>query len=92
MITYTRAASAIASALVLAACAANTQGLKPTTEAASTGAQDAGCMTGLQNTAGGASCLVSGRSYSSVDMGRTGERTVGKALQLLDPSIVSINR
>jgi hypothetical protein len=93
MIKYTRVTSAIASGLVLAACAANTQSVKPTAQAASTGAPDAGCMTekGTRIAAAGASCSVVGRSYSGVDVGRTGVTNAGKALQLLDPSIVSIN-
>jgi hypothetical protein len=93
MIPYTRVTGAIVLALILAACAANTQSMKPTAQSASTGAQNTGCISEKDSgvNGSGADCAVAKRTYSSVDVGRTGVTNAGKALQLLDPSVVSTN-
>lgn len=84
MITHLRAAMAITTALVLAACAANTAAVKPQALAA-----NPACLTQTGNLVAGkaAGCSAFGRSYSNDDIRRTGSMTVGEALPLLDPSI-----
>jgi len=88
MATYLRAASAIATILILAACAANTAGVKPKAAAAAL-AQNPACLsqTGSRIPGNNANCSAIGRSYSSDDISGTGSTTAGEALRLLDPSI-----
>jgi len=88
MTTYVRTTSAIAAALILAACTANTAAVKPNAGAPETVAQNPYCLnqTGSRIAASSADCAF-GRSYSSDDMNRTGATTTGDALRLLDPSI-----
>jgi hypothetical protein len=80
MIAYLRATTAIASALILVACAA-------TPPAAV--AQNPACLTqtGSRIADNKTNCSAVGRSYSSEDIDRTGATTAGEALQLMDPSI-----
>jgi hypothetical protein len=89
MIAYLRATSAIATVLILAACAANTAAVKPKTAAPAVVAQNPACLTqtGSRINGTGANCSGIGRSYSSDDVSRTGATTAGEALRLLDPSI-----
>jgi hypothetical protein len=80
MAAYFRAASAIASLLFLAACAARVVGdAKP----------DPTCLTqtGSRMAVNGSSCSAVGRSYTSEDINRTGATTAAGALRLMDPSI-----
>jgi hypothetical protein len=88
MTTYLRAAGAIATLILCAACAARTADVKPKAPA-STLAQDSGCptQTGSRIAASNANCSVAGRSYSHDDIDRTGATTAVEALRLMDPSI-----
>jgi hypothetical protein len=88
MITHLRVSAAIATALLLAACAATTQNVKPNTTSAAV-AQNPACMTETGSRIPGdrADCKAFGRSYSGDDIDRTGKVNVGDALQVLDPSI-----
>jgi hypothetical protein len=88
MTTYLRVTSAIASVLILAACAATTAAMKPK-DGASALAQNPACLTqtGTRITSNGVNCTAIGRSYFSDDINRTGATTADEALRLLDPSI-----
>ena len=88
MTTYLRVTSAIATVLILGACAANTAGVKPITEASAL-AQNPACLnqTGSRIPVNNTNCSSIGRSYSSDDISRTGATTADEALRLLDPSI-----
>jgi outer membrane cobalamin receptor len=89
MSTYLRATGAIATVLMLAACAAPTTAVKPKAAAPDALAQNPGCLTqtGSRITRSGEKCTANGRSYSSDDIDRTGATTVAEALRTLDPSI-----
>ena len=84
-----RATSAIASLLVLVACATTPSDVKPSATAPSAVAQNSACLTetGSRISDKKANCLAFGRSYSKDDIDRTGSTSAGEALQLLDPSI-----
>jgi hypothetical protein len=87
MATHLRVVSAIATALVLAACA-TTPNVKPNaTSAALT--QNPACVTQTGSHIAGnrADCAAFGRSYSRDDIDRTGKVDLGDALQTLDPTI-----
>jgi hypothetical protein len=88
MTTHSRVAIAIATALLLAACAATTSNVKPSTISAA-GAQNPACLsqTGSRIPGDRGDCLAFGRSYSSDDIDTTGKVNVGDALRVLDPSI-----
>jgi hypothetical protein len=89
MIAYLRTASAIASLLILVACAAATTDVKPKAEAPGAVAQNPACLTqtGSRIADKKANCSAIGRSYSSEDIDRTGSTTAGDALRLMDPSV-----
>lgn len=89
MTTYLRTLTAIASLLVLAACAANTAVVKPKAAAPEAVAQNPGCQseTGSRISGTNANCSAIVRSYTHDDISRTGSTTVGEGLRLLDPSI-----
>ena len=89
MTTYLRTITAITSLLILAACAANTAGVKPNAAAPGAVAHNSACLsqTGSRIAGNDANCTAIGRSYSSDDIDRTGSTTAGEALRLLDPSI-----
>jgi hypothetical protein len=89
MTTYLRVANAIVSVLILAACAANTPGVKQMPAASPLAAQNHSCLTqtGSRLAADNADCSAFGRSYSREDIDRTGSVTAAEALRLLDPSI-----
>jgi hypothetical protein len=89
MITYLRAATAIGSVLVLAACAATTADVKSKGGASGAVAQNPACLsqTGSRINATDSYCSSIGRYYSREDINRTGATTAGEALTLLDPSI-----
>lgn len=87
--TYLRATIAIASLLVLVACAATTSDVKPNATAAGAVAQNPACLTqtGSRIIDKKGDCSAFGRSYSKDDIDRTGSVTAGEALQMMDPSI-----
>lgn len=89
MTTYVRATSAMASVLILAACAATTGDVKPKAGVSGAAAQTPACLsqTGSRIPGNAANCSAFGRSYSNDDISRTGATTAGEALPLLDPSI-----
>ena len=89
MIAYLRVTSAIATVLILAACAATTADVKPKAAAPGAVAQNPACLsqTGSRIAGNNGNCSAIGRSYSSDDINRTGSTTAGEALRLLDPSI-----
>lgn len=89
MTPYLRAASTIATFLVLTACAAPTAGVKPNAAVPGPVADNPACLkytaSRIPDSAGG--CSAVGRSYSSEDIQRTGAVTADEALRLLDPTI-----
>lgn len=89
MTTYLRVTSAIATVLILAACATTTTNVRPKAEASGAVAQNPACLrqTGTRIAGDNTYCSAIGRSYSSDDINRTGSTTAGEALRLLDPSI-----
>jgi hypothetical protein len=89
MTTYLRAASAIISIVILAACAATTPDVKPKAGASAAVAQTPACLTqtGSRIATNNADCSAFGHSYSRDDIDRTGSATAGEALPLMDPSI-----
>jgi len=84
-----RILSAIASLVVLTACAGSNVGAKPDAGTTLVSERNPGCLkdTGSRIPSDGASCSAFGRSYSSDDINRTGSTTASGALRLLDPSI-----
>jgi hypothetical protein len=88
MTTHLRVVSAIAAALVLAACAATAPNVKPNTASAAV-AKNPACLgqTGNRIPGDRADCAAFGRSYSRDDIDRTGRTNLGDALADLDPSI-----
>jgi hypothetical protein len=74
MNTDIRTGFAIASVLILAACAATTPDTRPSVGATPAIAQNR-------------DCTAAGRSYSREDIDRTGATTADEALRLMDPSI-----
>ena len=89
MTTYLRIANTIATVLILAACAANTAGVKPKSGASATVAHNSACpaQTVSRISDYNADCAAFGRSYSREDIDRTGATTADEALRLMDPSI-----
>ncbi|MGC1523847.1 MAG: hypothetical protein WA803_20065 [Steroidobacteraceae bacterium] len=87
MTTHLLIASAVATVLVVAACA-STPNVKPTASAAV--AKNPACLTqtGSRISGDSTNCMAFGRSYSSNDIDTTGKVDVGDALQILDPSII----
>jgi len=89
MTPYLRAACAIATLLVLAACAPTTAGVKPNAAVPGPVADNPACLSHtasrIPDSAGG--CTAVGRSYSSEDIQRTGAVTADEALRLLDPTV-----
>ncbi|MHB8475697.1 MAG: hypothetical protein ACYDBZ_05355 [Steroidobacteraceae bacterium] len=89
MTHFLRAASAIATLSVLAACAATTAGVKPNAAVPGPVADNPACLnhtaSRIPDSTGG--CSASGRSYSSEDIQSTGSPTADEALRLLDPTV-----
>jgi hypothetical protein len=83
-----RMTGAIATVLILAACAATNTDVKPPATTLAK-AQNSACLsqTGSRIPNSSGSCAAFGRSYSSDDINRTGSTTTDGALRLLDPSI-----
>jgi hypothetical protein len=83
-----RMISAIASLVILCACAGSKTTVKPDA-ATSSSIQKTGCLreTGSRISTAGAACSGFGHSYSGDDIDRTGSSTVGGSLRLLDPSL-----
>jgi Mrp family chromosome partitioning ATPase len=88
MKTHLRAASAIATLLILAACAANSD-VKPSVAASAAVVRRADCLTqtGSRITGTGVNCTAFGRSYSGDAIDRTGARTLAEALAQMDSSV-----
>ena len=79
---------AAAAGLVLASSVAIGDDAAPQTQKHSAAAENPTCLTQTgSRIAGKGKCRGTGRSYSSDDLRRTGDATVGGALRLLDPSI-----
>ena len=89
MTNYLRVTSAIATLLILTACAAPTANVKPKAGASGAVAQTPACLneTGSRIAGNNANCAAFGRSYSREDIDRTGATTADEALRLMDPSI-----
>ena len=88
MTIHMRAVSAIAAALVLAACAATNPNVKPNATSAAIAKKPA-CVSesAIRSPSDHADCSAIGRSYSRDDIDRTGKTNIGDALAVLDPSI-----
>ena len=88
MTIHMRAVSAIAAALVLAACAATNPNVKPNATSAAV-AKNPACVSesAIRSPSDHADCSAVGRSYSRDDIDRTGKTNIGDALAVLDPSI-----
>jgi hypothetical protein len=84
-----RTISALASLVILCACAGSNAAVKRDAATTSAGQNNPACLkeTGSRVPSGGASCLAYGHSYSSDDINRTGSPTVGGSLRLLDPTL-----
>ncbi len=93
MATNACLAGVCASMVILAACAATDQNVKPTTAETAAVAQNPICptQTGTRIPVKGDVCSGFGSSYSSADIGSTGATTVGGALRLLDPIVTVHN-
>ena len=89
MTTYLRVTSAIATLLILTACATTTGGAKPNSAASEAVAENPACLTetGSRIAGNAANCSALSRSYSRDDIDRTGSTTADEALRLLDPSV-----
>jgi hypothetical protein len=87
MATYIRVISAIASILILAACAATAP--KPTAAGVGAAARNPACLTqtGSLIAVNGTNCSEIGISISSDDIRRYGVTTVAEALRFGVPSI-----
>jgi hypothetical protein len=86
---HTRIVAAIAVGLIFVSSAAIGSDAKPKPQSYSAAAENASCLTQT----GSRICVKgksrgTGRYYTSEDMRRTGATTVGRALALLDPSII----
>jgi hypothetical protein len=79
---------ALASLMVLGACAGPNAAVKRDAATASANKNEPSCLTETgSRVPGSASCAASGHSYSSDDISRTGATTAAGSLRLLDPSI-----
>ena len=89
MTTYPRVTGAIATLLILTACATTTGGAKPNSAASEAVAENPACQTetGSQIAGNAENCSAMSRTYSKDDIDRTGSTTAGEALRLLDPSV-----
>ena len=84
-----RVTAAIATVIIVAACAATATNVKPKAAASEATTQNPACLTqtGSRIADINGNCSAFGRSYSSDDINRTGSTTADEALRLLDPSI-----
>jgi hypothetical protein len=88
MATYIRVISAIASILILAACASTAPKLKPTAAGVGAAARNPACLdktAGSKIAANGASCSTIVLSISSDDVNRNGATTAGEAIRFNVP-------
>jgi hypothetical protein len=87
MDTYIRVISAIASILILAACAATAPKVKPTAAGVGAAARNPACLTqtGSRIAVNGANCSEIGLSISSDDVSRNGATTAGEVLRFNVP-------
>jgi hypothetical protein len=85
MATNLRSLSALASALVLAACAATGGNVNPAAQVADSQA----CVpqTGSRIAAENADHSVVANCYTSTDISRTGQPNSAQAVQMLDPAV-----
>jgi uncharacterized lipoprotein YajG len=88
MKTYLRLMSVPGAALMLAACSSTAGNVKPNATSTAS-AQKAPCVeqTASRITSKDWNCSPSGRTYTSVDLSRTGVSPAQDGLQLLDPSL-----
>ena len=91
MNAHLRNASAIATALILAGCAAATTAVVQPQTAPPAVVQNPACLTQTGSRIAGDDkhCSAFGRSYSSTDIAGTGSTTAEEALRLMDPSITT---
>jgi hypothetical protein len=89
MTTILRVLAAMTTALVLAACAAQSGNVKPATAQSAANLHDPPCMpqTGSRIAAENADQALVASCYSSEDIRRTGVQNSAQALQLLDPAV-----
>ena len=90
MTTKLRALAAMSTALVLAACAAQSGNVKPATAQSAANLHDPPCMptqTGSRIAAENAQKNPLMRCYTSDDISRTGATNSAQALQILDPTV-----
>jgi hypothetical protein len=87
MATYIRVISAIASILILAACASTAPKVNPTAAGVGAAVRNPACVdqTGSQIAANGASCSTIVLSISSDDVSRNGATTAGEAIRFNVP-------
>lgn len=85
MATYVRALGVMASALVLAACAASNGTVKPLS--ADSHNQPCVPQTGSRIASENADQSVVATCYTSTDINRTGNPNSAQALQMLDPAV-----
>jgi len=88
-----RISSAFASIVILSACAATVQGVRPSAGDVGANAQYSACpmQTGNRILLEGTDCSGYGSVYSSADIRITGATTIGAALHLMDPTITVHN-
>ena len=77
----------LASALVLAACAATGGNVKPALSAADSRNQPCVPQTGSRIAEENADSAVVARCYTSTDISRTGNPNSAQAVQMLDPAV-----
>ena len=81
------ALGALASALVLAACAATGGNVKPAQTTADSRNQPCVPQTGSRIAEENADSAVVARCYTSTDISRTGNPNSAQAVQMLDPAV-----
>jgi hypothetical protein len=81
------ALGALASALVLSACAATSGNVKPAQSAANLHDQPCVPQTGSRIAAENADRSVVASCYTSTDISRTGVPNAAQAVQILDPAV-----
>jgi hypothetical protein len=89
MANYIRVCSALAGAVLLAACASRTADVRPNANVSATAEPNPACLSQTASRIAGtaAHCAEFGRTYSGEDISRTGATSAGEALRLLDPSV-----
>jgi hypothetical protein len=87
MATYIRVISAIASILILAACAVTATNVKPTAAGVGADARNPACLTQTESriAVNGANCSAIVLSISSDEVTRNGATTAGEAIRFNVP-------